>query len=158
MARGPSLRILFWLCRLCCNPHIFSWCLLDGCMRHGSMSAFASDAGFQAADGNHASGHGNVDQAKRRCGMLLSCTVTNASGWGLFMCLAPQWPAMLGGMSLLRCVALPCDRIPSLSSVSERDHTLLSELCCLLSFQDCTRNQRNGHSVRCCSWIKKRMI
>ncbi len=37
------------LCRICCNPHIFTFCFIDSCLKKGSAEAFAESAGLSAS-------------------------------------------------------------------------------------------------------------
>ena len=32
--------------RICCNPHIFTFCLIDGCIKTGLVEAFAESIGI----------------------------------------------------------------------------------------------------------------
>ncbi|CAL8470796.1 g10338 [Coccomyxa elongata] len=35
--------------RVCCNPHIYAWCLLDGCMKAGGIDKFMDSIGLGPA-------------------------------------------------------------------------------------------------------------
>ena len=32
--------------RICCNPHIYTFCIIDSCLKKGSVEAFADSIGL----------------------------------------------------------------------------------------------------------------
>ena len=51
-------------CRVCCNPHIYAWCLLDGCIREGSIDRFMERIGLAPTLSDSPL---SEEQAKQRC-------------------------------------------------------------------------------------------
>ena len=57
--------ILMHLLRLCCNPHIYTWCLVEGCLTAGgNVTAFAESIGL--ASENAADSPLAAEQARQR--------------------------------------------------------------------------------------------
>ena len=52
------------LCRICCNPHIYTFCIIDGALKKSSVEAFAESMGVTIGDSRAAA---EPSQQLRRC-------------------------------------------------------------------------------------------
>ena len=49
-SQAHGINVSALLCRICCNPHIYTFCIIDGALKKSSVEAFAESMGLIIGD------------------------------------------------------------------------------------------------------------